>query len=222
MNHFVACRILGVEPGASLDEIKKAYRLLAKQYHPDQNTDPEAAANFIQIKKAYDYLIEQLSSQEGHNLHKKHESNHNETHYSKNETTDNMANNTNIFGFYTFIKESFLTPISKIKTTINKFKKDFRRFLPYFGLAFLLSVIMLSLLKTPAIVNFSEIVIIFLHKVDSTILIVLTSLLYILHTLFHLRGFNFVKLFLANIIVLIVFYTIKAFVLDFFRLMGLY
>ena len=39
--------VLGLQKGATDDEIKKAYRKLAKQYHPDLNPDnPEAEAKF--------------------------------------------------------------------------------------------------------------------------------------------------------------------------------
>jgi DnaJ-class molecular chaperone len=48
---------LGVKRGASADEIKKAYRSLAKQLHPDRNKDkPDAAKRFGEITQAYDLL----------------------------------------------------------------------------------------------------------------------------------------------------------------------
>lgn len=48
---------LGVKREATEAEIKKAYRSLAKQLHPDRNTDnPKAAERFAQITKAYDLL----------------------------------------------------------------------------------------------------------------------------------------------------------------------
>ena len=49
--------VLGVQKGASDDEIKKAYRKLAKQYHPDLNKDnPDAEAKFKEAAEAYDVL----------------------------------------------------------------------------------------------------------------------------------------------------------------------
>src|SRR5215204_4746065 len=48
---------LGVKRGASEAEIKKAYRSLAKQLHPDRNKDnPKAGERFAQVTKAYDLL----------------------------------------------------------------------------------------------------------------------------------------------------------------------
>lgn len=48
--------ILGVQKGANADEIKSAYRRLAKKYHPDLNKAPEAAEKFKEINEAYEVL----------------------------------------------------------------------------------------------------------------------------------------------------------------------
>ena len=49
--------VLGVEPGATLAQIKRAYRKLARLHHPDTNPgDPQAAARFRDITQAYDIL----------------------------------------------------------------------------------------------------------------------------------------------------------------------
>ena len=48
--------ILGVSKDASEDEIKSAYRRLAKKYHPDLNKTEEAASKFKEINEAYEVL----------------------------------------------------------------------------------------------------------------------------------------------------------------------
>ena len=54
---------LGVERGASADEIKKAYRQLAKKYHPDLNRDDENAAHkFKEVNEAYQILSDDQKS----------------------------------------------------------------------------------------------------------------------------------------------------------------
>lgn len=50
--------VLGVRKDATSDEIKKAYRRLARQLHPDINPDPETQEKFKEITNAYEVLID--------------------------------------------------------------------------------------------------------------------------------------------------------------------
>lgn len=50
--------VLGLTKSATKDEIKSAYRKLAKQYHPDINKDPDAPKKFEEIQEAYDVLYD--------------------------------------------------------------------------------------------------------------------------------------------------------------------
>src|SRR5437764_14550420 len=48
---------LGIKRSASDNEIKKAYRKMARQYHPDRNPgDKQAEAQFKEVQEAYDVL----------------------------------------------------------------------------------------------------------------------------------------------------------------------
>ncbi|KAL6541556.1 DnaJ protein erdj2a [Orobanche gracilis] len=59
---FEPFSILGLEPGASDSEIKKAYRRLSIQYHPDKNPDPAAHKYFVEsVSKAYQALTDPIS-----------------------------------------------------------------------------------------------------------------------------------------------------------------
>ncbi|MGH9850079.1 MAG: DnaJ domain-containing protein, partial [Blastocatellia bacterium] len=50
--------VLGINRTATSNEIKSAYRRLARKYHPDVNSDPSAPAKFAQINEAYHTLID--------------------------------------------------------------------------------------------------------------------------------------------------------------------
>mgnify|MGYP000764262902 CR=1 FL=1 len=52
--------VLGVSKTATQDELKKAYRKLARKYHPDLNKDnPEAEEKFKECNEAYDVLSDE-------------------------------------------------------------------------------------------------------------------------------------------------------------------
>lgn len=48
--------VLGINKNASKDEIKSAYRKMAKKYHPDINKAPDATEKFQEVQEAYDVL----------------------------------------------------------------------------------------------------------------------------------------------------------------------
>ena len=56
--YIKACKILDVKIGAGQDEIKKAFRKLAVEYHPDVSSKPRTIHKFIEINRAYNYLID--------------------------------------------------------------------------------------------------------------------------------------------------------------------
>lgn len=54
MNRYY--QILGLTPGATPEEVKRAYRKLAMKYHPDVNPGKGARAKFLEVLEAYEYL----------------------------------------------------------------------------------------------------------------------------------------------------------------------
>jgi curved DNA-binding protein len=49
-------KVMGVERDATQDEIKRAYRRLARKYHPDVSKEPDAEARFKEVGEAYEVL----------------------------------------------------------------------------------------------------------------------------------------------------------------------
>ncbi len=55
--------ILGVDEDATFEIVRKAYRLLARRYHPDLNRSPNATARMQQINEAYEKIMEGLQEE---------------------------------------------------------------------------------------------------------------------------------------------------------------
>jgi molecular chaperone DnaJ len=51
--------VLGITPSADAKKIKKAYRAVAKKYHPDASGSPESAERFQEIREAYETLSDE-------------------------------------------------------------------------------------------------------------------------------------------------------------------
>lgn len=55
-------RILGLSKGCTLNDLKRAYRIKARLYHPDINPDPGASDKFVSVTEAYVYLLKYLTN----------------------------------------------------------------------------------------------------------------------------------------------------------------
>lgn len=77
-------RVLGVSPGASEEAVTKAYRRLAKQYHPDLNHgNPEAAKKMSEVNAAYEQIKSGNASQSGSGCSGSYDGDHNSYNRSK-------------------------------------------------------------------------------------------------------------------------------------------
>lgn len=56
MNTLDACKLLGIQPGASKEDVKKAFKKKAAELHPDRNKEPDAEQKFKEVNEAYQLL----------------------------------------------------------------------------------------------------------------------------------------------------------------------
>lgn len=88
--------VLEVKEGASEAEIKKAYRELAKKYHPDQyGNNPLkdlAEEKMREINEAYDYLLKNNSSSQNNYSY-----NNNDTNYNQSYSSSSNGNNADLY-----------------------------------------------------------------------------------------------------------------------------
>jgi molecular chaperone DnaJ len=112
--------ILGVKKGASREDIKRAYKKLAKQYHPDQYGDNPlkdlAEERMREINEAYDYIMKNTSEhQENTNYNSSQNYNQKQnTNYNQRQNSNyNQRQNTN----YNYSNQN---PYQDIRMDLNK------------------------------------------------------------------------------------------------------
>lgn len=124
-------KILGVSETANKDELKKAFRGLAKNYHPDRNKENENALRMFQeVNEAYEVLSNESSREEydgkrnskqfnqKKNENKKSENSNNSTeNYDKNDAINNL--NQYFESFFGFNAKSNDIDKSKLKKKNN-------------------------------------------------------------------------------------------------------
>uniref|UniRef100_A0A915KGB2 DnaJ homolog subfamily B member 9 n=1 Tax=Romanomermis culicivorax TaxID=13658 RepID=A0A915KGB2_ROMCU len=57
-------KVLGLSSGATTQSIRKAYKSLVKEYHPDKNSNADAAQKFMEIQHAYEILSDPAKRQQ--------------------------------------------------------------------------------------------------------------------------------------------------------------
>ena len=59
--------VFGLDTNASKGELKKQYRKLAKQIHPDKNNDPASKIQFVKLTRIYDILTKYIDLRDNEN-----------------------------------------------------------------------------------------------------------------------------------------------------------
>ncbi len=117
---------LGVNSNATTEEIKVAYRNLAKQWHPDINKNQEAEEMFKSIAAAYEILSNENLKQQYDNRSEEYPNNYNsvEVRYSKNTYEDDEDKADEII--CKLLTIGTVSTISVIPTIYSPFSRDLK------------------------------------------------------------------------------------------------
>lgn len=143
-------QVLELPPDFTIDELKQAYRRLAKKYHPDINKSRNAHEKFIEINEAYEVLLHQIT-------------------YASNTQATQPAGQTQ-YDYEEFIREVREAAQRQARMRYQKFARQHEAFresglydlnlaLKYFG-RIILPIVGVGLISIPIVVSFSE------HKID--------------------------------------------------------
>ncbi|MGI6705959.1 MAG: DnaJ domain-containing protein [Clostridia bacterium] len=111
-------KILGVEPNCSKDDIKKAYRRLAKQWHPDVNKSEDAHDKFIEIAEAYEILIDDHSRAQYDAMRKRSYASAEKDFSRRQEEARRKAEYYSTVSFDEFLKNAFEMAVEFGKSTL--------------------------------------------------------------------------------------------------------
>jgi hypothetical protein len=97
-------KTLRISPTATPEEIKHSFRVLAHQYHPDKNTEQNSSITFVEIKEAYDTLIDPVKRQQYNVNHKQYFGDY-YTSYDNIETEKEVKNNSDVEFIFSQLKK---------------------------------------------------------------------------------------------------------------------
>ena len=138
-------KVLNISENATLEEIKKAFRELAKEYHPDKNKSSDASVKFREVFEAYEILKDKITKEifdeRRRKFYNKQSAEFNNEKYTKSDAYENVKTEANkraeYFSKMTF--DDFLhSSIFMLKKATSKFALIlmflFGLFMIFFGL----------------------------------------------------------------------------------------
>ncbi len=121
-------KVLNISENATLEEIKKAFRELAKEYHPDKNKSSDASVKFREVFEAYEILKDKITKdifdERRRKFYNRKSAEFNNEKYTNSETYENVKKEANKRAEY-FLRMTFddflQSSIFMLKKATSKF-----------------------------------------------------------------------------------------------------